>query len=135
MDQLHREQHCANLSLSILRDTGLHASDLNSNVSEDVAANLFLEVRVVAELGGRGREAIFACHFRQVLILAIGRKDHLAIDLLLSSVALDGVAGVRKDNHGASGRERQHQSRASQHKDDLCSSLMTSEVNIGKAKL
>ena len=95
----------------ILRNTSLHACDLNSNVLEDEAANFFLEVWVVAELSGWGREAVFACHFRQIFILTVGRKDHLAIDLLRPSTALDGVAGARKDKHGANSYERhQHQS-------------------------
>jgi hypothetical protein len=70
---------------------------LNSNVLEDEAANLFLEIGVAADLSARGLEAVFASHLRQILILAVGRIIIWPLTLRIPrthSMALPGLAKI-----------------------------------------
>jgi hypothetical protein len=74
---------------------------LHANVAIHVLTQIFLVVRIVADLGRRRREARLACSLRQVLILAIGRGDPLPPDELISALAFNGRAsGCCEDSGG-----------------------------------
>ena len=93
----------AGLSTSQLWDTGLQARDVHTNVSEDRAADFLLEVRIISKLRGGSSKTISAGHLSQVLILAIGRGNKLAVDALKPSIAIDRVGRCRHDHDSEDG--------------------------------
>ena len=71
----------------------LRQVSVNADIGEHAAAQLLLELGIVADLLDRGGEPVFMRHLREENILAVGRGYPAALHVLSAS---DGCGGTRK---------------------------------------